>query len=215
MELESITLRGGLGKYLYNPKQYPDFSWNWLGRFLFYFGLMLNTTYTSFFFANRLGVDVDDVAGVIAVLGGFGVLATTAGALSGGFMSDRFKRRRLFLVIGSVLMACGMLTMALATERPALYAGSLIVSAGIGMFASVDQALLLDVLPERATEAGRFMGITGFATSLPQAIAPFLASGVLLIGAKGGEKNYTLLFVIAAAFVLAGGLVITRIRSVR
>ncbi|MGH1526413.1 LPXTG cell wall anchor domain-containing protein [Leifsonia sp. L25] len=89
------------------------------------------------------------------------------------------------------------------------------VSLGIGLFAAVDQALLLDVLPEKDTDAGRFMGITGFATSIPQAVAPLVASAILLIGVTGDHKNYTLLFVIAAALVLLGGLVVLRIRSVR
>lgn len=212
---DQLTLGRLLRKYLYNPVQFPDFSLNWLGRFLFYFGLTLNTTYTAFFFAERLGVSVDKVAGIIAALGGIGVLATTAGALGGGFLSDRLRRRRVFLVIGGAVMAAGMTTMALSTSLPVLIAGSLTVSLGIGLFAAVDQALLLDVLPEKETDAGRFMGITGFATSIPQSVAPLVASAILLIGVSGGQKNYTLLFLIAAALVLLGGLVILRIRSVR
>ena len=212
---ERIGFAGLLGKYLYNPRRYPDFSWNWLGRFLFYFGLTLNTTFTAFFFASRLGVPVTQVAGIIAALGGAGVLAVTAGAIGGGFLSDRFRRRKVFVLLGGALMAAGMLTMALAPGLPALITGSLIVSTGIGAFSAVDQALLLDVLPEKETDAGRFMGITGFATSIPQAAAPLVASGILLIGVSGHEKNYSLLFVIAAALVLLGGLVILRIRSVR
>ena len=98
---------------------------------------------------------------------------------------------------------------------PFLFAGSLIVSLGIGLFSAVDMALLLDVLPEKETDAGRFMGITGFATSIPQAAAPFIASAILVIGVTGDAKNYSLLFFIAAAFVLLGGLVILRIKSVR
>ena len=96
-------------------------------------------------------------------------------------------------------MAIGMLIMAFSADLPALIAGSLIVSVGIGGFAAVDQALLLDVLPERDTDAGRFMGITGFATSIPQAAAPLIAPLFLAIGATGGGKNYTVLFVVAAA----------------
>lgn len=212
---DHLTLGRLLKKYLYNPAQYPDFSLNWLGRFLFYFGLTLNTTYTAFFFAERLGMSVAGVAGIIAALGGIGVLATTAGALGGGFLSDRLRRRRVFLVIGGAVMAVGMTTMALSTSLPILITGSLVVSLGIGLFAAVDQALLLDVLPEKDTDAGRFMGITGFATSIPQSVAPLVASAILLIGVSGGQKNYTLLFLIAAALVLLGGLVILRIRSVR
>lgn len=212
---ERITLRSLLGKYLYNPRRYPDFSWNWLGRFLFWFGLTLNTTFTAFFFASRLDIPVTEVGGIIAVLGGVGVLAVTAGAIGGGFLSDKLRRRKVFVLLGGALMAGGMVLMALSGELSALIAGSLIVSAGIGMFSAVDQALLLDVIPERETDAGRFMGITGFATSIPQAVAPLIASAVLVVGVTGGEKNYSLLFLIAAALVLGGGLVILRIRSVR
>ena len=212
---ERITVVSLLGKYVYKPSHYPDFSWNWLGRFLFYFGLTLNTTFTAFFFASRLGIPVTEVAGIIGLLGGIGVLATTIGALGGGFLSDKLRRRRLFLVVAGSIMAIGMLTMAFSTEMPALIAGSLIVSLGIGGFAAVDQALLLDVLPERETDAGRFMGITGFATSIPQATAPLIAPLFLAIGATASDKNYTLLFVVAAACVFAGGLVVLRIKSVR
>ena len=215
LPLERIGAAGVVRKYVYNPRKYPDFSWNWLARFLFYFGLTLNTTFTAFFFADRLGVSITEVSGVIGTLGAVGVLATTAGAIGGGFLSDRLRRRKAFLVLGGAIMAAGMVTMALSTDLPALFAGSLIVSLGIGLFAAVDMALLLDVLPEKQTDAGRFMGITGFATSIPQAAAPFIASGILLIGVTGEDKNYSLLFFIAAACVLLGGLVILRIRSVR
>ena len=144
---EHIGVAGVLRKYLYNPAKYPDFSINWLGRFLFYFGLTLNTTFTAFFFASRLGVEVTEVAGIIAALGGVGVLAVTAGAIGGGFLSDRLRRRKVFVLFGGALMAVGMLLMAFSDNVPLLFAGSLIVSAGIGMFSAVDQALLLDVLP--------------------------------------------------------------------
>ncbi|VEP40021.1 MULTISPECIES: MFS transporter [Tessaracoccus] len=212
---EPITGRQLLGKYVYNPAQHKDFSWNWLARFLFYFGITLNTTYTAYFFADRLGITVEEVAGVIAMLGLGGVLATTIGAIGGGFMSDRFKRRRLFVLLGGVIMAAGMVTQAFAGDLTVLVVGSLTASMGLGLFAAVDQALLLDVLPERETDAGRFMAITGFATSIPQSVAPLAASAILLVGVTGEERNYTLLFVIAGALVVLAGLAVTRIRSVR
>ncbi|WP_207455300.1 MFS transporter [Herbiconiux sp. SYSU D00978] len=211
-KLNAVTL---LGKYLYNPRRYPDFSWNWLGRFLFYFGLTLNTTFTAFFFASKLGVAVTDVAGLIGTLGAVGILAVTVGAIGGGFLSDRLRRRRLFVLAGGAVFAAGAVLMAFAPDLPLLFVGSLLTSVGIGAFSAVDQALLLDVLPERDTDAGRFMGITGFATSIPQAVAPLIAPLFLAIGAVGDAKNYTLLYVVAAAITLLGGLVVLRIKSVR
>ncbi|ONI61088.1 MFS transporter [Leifsonia sp. ALI-44-B] len=213
---EQLSVKTLFSKYVFNPRRHPDFSLVWLGRFLFYFGLTLNTTFTAFFFASRLGVEVADVAPIIATLGLFGIGATTLGAIGGGFLSDRVRRRRVFVLLGAVLFATGAIVMALASDIPLLYTGSLITSVGIGMFAAVDQALILDVLPEKNTNAGRYMGIISFAVSIPQAVAPFIAPLLLTIGASvTGDKNYTLLYVIAAAFTLVGGLVVLRIRSVR
>jgi len=130
-------------------------------------------------------------------------------------MSDRLRRRRVFVLIGGLIMASGMLLQAFAGNAGVLIAGSLVASVGLGLFAAVDQALLLDVLPERETDAGRFMGIVHFATAIPQSVAPLLASGILLIGATEAHRNYTLLFVVAAVLTILAGAVVLRIRSVR
>lgn len=214
---DKMTVATAFARYVFNPRAHRDFSLVWAGRFLFYFGLTLNTTFTAFFFASRLGVGVDQVASVLVSLSLMGIVATTVGALGGGFLSDRLKRRRSFVLVASIIFGAGILVQAFASELPVLFAGSVIAAAGIGAFSAVDQALLLDVLPNRGQEAGRFMGIAGLATGIPQAIAPFLAPFILAIGfgVTAGEKNYTLLYVIAALVTVAGGLVVLRVRSVR
>jgi len=215
MKLPALNVGAALRKLVFNPRRYPDYSWNWLGRFFFYFGLSLNTTFTSFFFAQRLDITVTAVAGIIATVSLGGILTTTLGALGGGFLSDKIRRRRPFVFASGILFAIGAVIMAFSTNLPLLIAGSLVSSIGIGMFSAVDQALLLDVLPERDTDAGRFMGITGFATSIPQAVAPLVAPVFLAIGATSGDKNYTLVYVLAGLCTIAGGAVAMRIRSVR
>ncbi len=212
---EPLTVLGVFRNMVFSPRQYPDFAWNWLARFLFYFGLTLNTTFTAFFFAQRLGVAVADVAPTLAVLSLLGILAVTAGAIGGGFLSDRLRRRRIFVLAAGVLFGLGAVLMALAPSVPVLFAGSLTSSLGLGLFSAVDQALALDVLPERHN-AGRFMAIMGYATSIPQSVAPLLAPLVLTIGAgAAGEKNYALLYVVAAGCTLLSGLSVLRVRSVR
>ncbi|MDX3102122.1 MFS transporter [Nonomuraea angiospora] len=216
LTVEPLTARSLASKYVVNPRKYPDFSWNWLGRFAFYFGLTLNTTFTAFFFASRLGATVEEVAGTLATVSGIGVLATAGGALGGGFLSDRLRSRRVFVLSSGCIYGVGTVVMATSSSVPLLFTGSLICSAGLGMFSAVDQALALDVLPERETSAGRFMGIFGFATSVPQALAPLVAPLFLAVGAGAtGEKNYTLLYLVAAAFTVAGGVIVLRVKSVR
>ncbi|MCP2167868.1 MFS transporter [Goodfellowiella coeruleoviolacea] len=213
---ERLTPRRLLTKVVFNPREHTDYAWNWLGRFLFYFGLTFNTTFTAFFFASRLGVSVAEVAPVITGLSLFGILATTVGAIGGGFLSDRLRRRRAFVLGAGVVFAAGAVTMAFADGIVLLAVGSLLASVGIGAFSAVDQALLLDVLPRRGTEAMRFMAIFSFATSIPQAVAPLLAPFILAAGASAeGGQNYLLLYLVAGICTVLGGLVVLRIRSVR
>ncbi|MHA3021703.1 MFS transporter [Mycobacterium sp. BMJ-28] len=213
---EELTPATLLKKFVFDPRRYPDFSLVWLGRLLFYFGLTLSTTFTSFVFAAKLGLSVTQVTDALVSLSLLGVVATTAGAIGGGFMSDRFERRRAFVLLGGVLFASGAVVTALSAQLLGLAAGSLLTSVGIGMFAAVDQALLLDVLPERDTDAGRFMSIANFATLISQAVAPLVAPMFLAIGVSAaGEKNYVSLYAIGAAVVLLSGLVVLRVRSVR
>jgi MFS family permease len=214
--LEPLTPRSLASTYVFDPRRSPDFAWNWLGKFLFMFGLTFNTTFTAFFVASRMDTSVEEVSGLVAVMGGAGVVATMLGALGGGVLSDRLRRRRAFVLAGACVFAAGAVVMALAPSMPLIVAGVFLGNAGLGVFASVDQALMLDVLPDRETAAGRFTGIYGFSTSVPQGVAPLAAPLFLTIGAAGGEKNYTLLYLVAGALSLLGGLLIAlRVKSVR
>jgi MFS family permease len=208
---QALTVKVVLSKYVFDPRRYPDYSWNWLGRFLFFAGLTLGTTYTAFFLASRLGVEVTQVGTIAAIVGVVGIAATTAGALGSGFVSDRISRRKPFVFAGAVTFALGAAVMSTAWGLHQVIVGSVLCNLGIGVFAATDQALLLDVLPERETEAGRFISIAGMATAIPQAVAPVAASVVLSLGA---EKNYSLVYVLAATFTVLGGLAVLRVRSV-
>ena len=49
-----LTVGGLLRSYGFDPRKAPDFAWNWLGRFIFFSGLTLTTSFTVFFVAQRL-----------------------------------------------------------------------------------------------------------------------------------------------------------------
>ncbi|MDY0983594.1 MFS transporter [Microbacterium sp. CFBP9023] len=210
-----LSVKGVLSGYVFNPKRYPDFAWNWLGRFLFFFGLTLNTTYTAYFFAQRLDIPVIEIGDTVATVGLIGILGTIVGVFAGGFLSDRLRRRKPFVLGSAILFGIGAIVMVLAPDFTLLIIGSLLTNLSIGVFSAVDQALFLDVLPERDTEAGRFVNITQFATTIPQALAPLVASGVLTLIATEGGPNYSVLYVAAAVLVVIGGFVILRVKSVR
>lgn len=213
---EPLTTKLVLSKYIYNPRTYPDFSWNFLGRFLFYIGLTLNTAFTAYFIASKLGLAVSEVGGIVAISGLLGVVAVMGGAIGGGFLSDKIRRRKAFVLGSGIIFAIGALVMAFAPGLETILVGMFLANLGLGVFSAVDQALVLDVLPERDTDAGRFMAINNYSHTVAQAVGPLIAPLILTLGVvAGAEKNYTLLYIVAAAFTVAGGFIVLRVKSVR
>jgi len=211
----NVTAKSIVASYGFNVRKYPDFAWNWLGRFVFFIGLYFNTTFGTFFYAQRLDLPVREVAGVVATVGMLGVVAAAGGALLGGFLSDKLQRRRLFVMIAALLFVCGAVAEAFAWSLPQLIIGAVLMQLAIAVFATVDQAIIFKIIPDRR-EAGRYMAVVAFAQKIPSAVAPLLAALVITIGATGGEKNYTILYLIGAAFALFGGLVILlKVKAVR
>lgn len=215
---QRLTVGGLLRSYGFDPRKAPDFAWNWLGRFIFFSGLTLTTSFTVFFVAQRLELRVPDVAGVLAIVSASSIVTATVGSLGGGWLSDRVGRRKPFILVGAILFAAGCSVSAFAHDLPTLMVGTLLNSLGIATFSAVAQALLLDVLPDREREAGRYMAIALFAQKIPGVFAPVLGGAVLAIGAGAGvgAENFTALYLLAAALAFAGGLLITlSVRSVR
>ncbi|MGY3128747.1 MFS family permease [Agrococcus sp. UYP33] len=210
---EPLTARLLISKYVFNPRRYPDYSWNWLGRFLFFFGLTLNTSYTAFFFSERLDIPVDQIGGTIATVGGLGIIGTIVGVFAGGFLSDKLRRRKPFVLGAGVAFGLGALLMVVAPGFELLLVGSLLCNLSIGVFSAVDQALFLDVLPERDTEAGRFINLTQLANISAQAVAPLVAAVALALLTV--EDRYAIIYAAAAVFTVAGGLVILKVKAVR
>jgi MFS family permease len=216
LTFEPVTVGDVLGKFVFDPRRHRDYAWNWAGRFLIFFGLSFTTTYGTFFMASRLQLPVEDLAGIMAISGLGGVVASAVGALGAGFLSDRLKRRKVFVMAAGIIgLGAGALS-ATSYSLPGVIAGSILLMLAIGIFSTVDQAIFLDVLPDRA-QAGRFISIMGLAQQIPTAVGPFVAPAVLAIGvASGAAPNYTLLFLASGALFLVGGLlVVLKVRGVR
>ncbi|MEU1183266.1 MFS transporter [Streptomyces sp. NPDC005820] len=211
-----VTVRSMVTSYGFNPRRYPDFGWNWLGRFVFFMGLYFNTTFGTFFYAQRLDLPVKEVAGIVAVIGTIGVVAASGGAIGGGLLSDKLGRRKLFTLIGSTVFVAGAVAEAFAHSMPQLIVGAVLMQFAIAVFSAVDQAIVFAVLPDRA-EAGRYLAVVAFSQKIPSAVAPLIAPFVITVGVgEGGEKNYTVLYLIGAVLALVGGLVVKfKVKSVR
>lgn len=211
----TVSAKSVITSYGFNVRKYPDFAWNWLGRFVFFIGLYFNTTFGTFFYAQRLDLPVREVGGIVATIGMIGVLAAAGGALAGGFLSDKLQRRRLFVMLAALLFVGGAVVEATAWSLPQIIIGAVLMQLAIAVFATVDQAIIYAIIPERE-EAGRYMALVAFAQKIPSAIAPLLAGVVITLGAVGDVKNYTLLYLTGAVFALIGGVIILlKVKAVR
>lgn len=211
----TFSLSDLAANYAISPRAHPDFAWNWLGRLFFFLGLYANTTFLAFLYAERLGIDIREVAGVTAMIAFAGVLAASLGALAGGLLSDFLRRRKIFVLAASAIFATGATVDAFASTLTAFLIGGVLMQLALAVFAAVDQAIVMATLPDRA-HIGRYLAIATFSQKIPSGLAPLLAPLLLAIGAGSGVNNYALLYLTGGAFALIGGaIVVLKVKTVR
>lgn len=189
-----------------SPRRYPDFAWAWLTRFLINLSNALVLLYLLYYLRDRLHHE-DPEQGVL-ILTAVDTVALLATVVVGGVWSDRVGRRKPFVRWSGVLMAAA--TALLAGWQT--WAGAIVVAAllgvALGVFMSVDFALMTDVLPT-ARDRGKDLGVINVANALPQVAAPALAAPI--VTHLGG---YRMLYLVAAVVGLAGAVLVGRIRGV-
>ncbi len=145
----------------------------------------------------------------VAVLMPLTSVAMVVSTVLGGYLSDRFDRRKLFVGASALLSAVALVIPAVSTSWPAMLAFAAVNGLAFGCYMAVDTALVTMVLPN-AEDAARDMGVLNVANAGPQIVAPFVAS--VVVSVSGG---YTALFVVAAVLAVAGALAVKPIRGVR
>jgi MFS family permease len=184
-----------------------DFALAWLTRGLVTLGYALGTTYLLFFLRDRVGI-ADPAGGVfIANIVAAGALLVTV--FIGGIFSDRTGRRKIFVITSTVVIAAGLVVLALVPTWPGTLLAAGLLGGGFGVYLAVDLALITEVLPS-AEDSGRDLGIINIALTLPQTFAPALSA--LFITQLGG---YPMLFGTAAVVTLVSAVLVSLIKGVR
>ncbi|WP_328881741.1 MFS transporter [Streptomyces sp. NBC_00299] len=189
-----------------SPRRYPDFGWAWLTRFLINLSNALVILYLLYYLRDRLHHD-DPEQGVL-ILTAVNSVTLVATVVVGGAWSDRVGRRKPFVMWSGVLMAAATGLLAGWQTWPGAIVVAALLGLGLGVFMSVDFALMTDVLPT-ARDRGKDLGVINVANALPQVAAPALAAPI--VTHLGG---YRMLYLVAAAAGLAGAVLVGRIRGV-
>ncbi len=192
-----------------SPKLYPDFAWAWGARFLVSLANAIATVYLLFFLRDRVGLDstaAQESQALLIVLYSLGTIST---AVIGGYLSDRSGKRKLYVVVASMIMAFGAFLLAAASSLPLAYVAAFILGLGWGWYLAVDQALITQVLPA-ARDRARDLGVINIANSAPQVIAPIIA--FVAVKHLGG---YPTLYIVTGLITIVGAAAVWPIKSVR
>jgi MFS family permease len=188
------------------PRDHPDFAWAWGTRFLVQLGNAMATLYLLYFLRDR--VHHDNAEDGLALLIVIYTVATVLTVVVGGVISDRSGRRKPSVIVSGYVMAVAAALLAFWPTWTGAIVAAVILGLGFGVYLSVDQALITQVLPA-AQDRARDLGIINIANSAPQVLGPALAFP--LVSYLGG---YRVLFLAAAAVTVLGSVFVTRIRSV-
>ncbi|MEU4227025.1 MFS transporter [Nonomuraea sp. NPDC026600] len=186
-----------------------DFRWVWVARILLTFGYGVSTALSFFMLQSyvRPALSAAEATALAPVLTLVGMPGTVLAIVIAGRLSDKLGRRKIFVIVASVLMAVSMAIPLVSTTIPALIAQGILGGIAFGIYMPVDQALLVDVLPDMKS-AGRDLGIAGLATNLGQALGPVLAGQIVAL--SGG---YTLVWVAALVLVAVAAVAIVPVRA--
>lgn len=202
-----FELRRFVKGFWISPRRHPDFAWAAVARLAIQLANSIATLYLLYFLRDEL--DFADPAGGVFVL----TLVYTAGILAtsvlAGRLSDRSGRRKVFVVVSSVVIAVAMLLLSVWHEWIAVVIAAGILGLGYGVYVAVDNALITQVLPT-ARDRAKDLGIVNLANTAPQALAPMIAGAIIAL-----LDSYTVLYLSAGLIALAGAVLILPIRSVR
>ncbi|MGX6600870.1 MFS transporter [Micromonosporaceae bacterium Da 78-11] len=196
----------------WRPGDNPDFAWAWATRFLVQLGNAMATLYLLYFLRDRVhyerlfpGRSADD--GLLLLILVY-TAATVLTVVVGGVISDRTGRRKPSVILSGYVMAAAALLLAVWPTWTGALIAATVLGLGFGVYLSVDQALITQVLPAEASRA-RDLGVINIANSAPQVLGPALAFPI--VSYLGG---YPALYLAVAAVTVAGSVLVTRIRSV-
>lgn len=193
-----------------NPRQHPSFAWAWLGRFMFILAYAFLTTYQAFYLISHLHSKAADVPRQVFLGTLVQASLIVVASLIGGKLSDATGRRKIFVMIASVVYGTGLFVIASVTGFHGFLVGMAISGLGFGAYTAVDLALVADVLPN-PKDAAKDLGVFNIASAAPQSLAPAIAPAILAIG----HGSYSVLYAVAGAAAVVGALAILKVRGVR
>jgi len=199
----------------FRPMLGGDFTWVILTRFFVSAGIVVIATYLLNFFRDVVGVS--DPAGFTTIWFLVVLLVAIPFGLAGGRLSDRTRRRKVFVYASGGFQALVALVFIVfyPTAQPLVFALGMAYGIGYGLYYAVDWALACDTLPDRKSSA-KDMGLFHIALTTPQFVVPFFAGrGLDYFNSVSHNLGYRVVFSSTVVLLALGTVFVSRIKSVR
>lgn len=203
-----VPVRRVLGEFWVSPREFPDFWWAFAARLILMTGFWGISSFLLYQLQDYIGLSTGDAARLVPVMSAVLIVALVVAIVPAGWVSDRIGRRKPFVVGGSFAIALSAVVPLVWPTLPALFTSLVVAGLGLGVYMSVDQALMTQVLPN-ASSAGKDLGLLNIAQAGGQVLAPVVAS--VVITAAGYRAEWAFVAVMA----VIGGLAFLPMRSVR
>jgi MFS family permease len=139
-------------------RRHPSFVWWVVNRLLFFSAVGSIQAFAQYFLQDVL--KVPNPAQATTVLIAVVAIFTGIAALGGGFLADRFPRRRLLMFAGAMAGA-GTFLLFFSMNMSMVYFSGLLIGVATGLFVTTNWALGTSLVPPE--EAGRYLGISNLA----------------------------------------------------
>lgn len=185
-----------------------DFYKAFVGRFCMLVSYQMIAVYQLYIIQNYIGQSVDESAVTVSVVSMIMMVMSLVGSFISGPVSDIIGRRKVPVVVASVLFAIGIAMPWVFPSSMGMYLFAGIAGLGYAIYSAVDQALLVDVLPNKE-EAGKDLGILNMATTLGQMCGPIVMSALVV------NLGYNFAFPTSIALAIIGCFFIMAIKKVK
>ncbi|MFB6611463.1 MFS transporter [Agromyces sp. NPDC056379] len=204
-----FSLGAFLRTFWVNPVANPDFFWAFTGRLLLYTGYFAVAGFQLLILADYIGLGEKGATSAIPIFGLLSLVGMIGAMVISGPLSDKVGRRKIFVFGSSVLVGIGLIVPLVMPTYEGWMIFTLISGIGFGMFQSVDQALMSEVLPSKDSFA-KDLGVINIAATLPQTLAPAVGGAIVLT--FGG---YAALFPVAIVLSILGAFAVWPIKAVK
>ncbi len=201
--------KSGVVKHFTLPRKGArDYYLALFGKFFMVLGHTIITTYLLYIFTDYMSMNDKSAGAAISIFSSIMLFIGLIFALVSGVLADKLKRVKLPVSIATYLLGVAALFPLFDANPWTMYVYGVLAAMGTGIYNSVDGALNLDVLPSAET-AGKDLGLINLGVTGAQMLGALVASMIVT------GLGYHSIFIFSVVMEVIGGLLISRIRTVK